>query len=139
MISLIAIAEAGPQYSPALPWSGHPYQPHLSSSSVLSSWNRPAYSQSYGPPSYGSPSYGNHWQGAHAAYGAPAAYGAHAGYGNGWAAPLAGHHNGLAHQAVPGAARYTAITPGAIHEAPLPGHVLSQTALNIAAPAGTLY
>lgn len=56
------------------------------------------------------------------------------GHGAGLAvgAGLVGHGHGHA-------AKYTAITPGAVHEAPLPGHLLSRTSLNVAAPAGTAF
>lgn len=33
---------------------------------------------------------------------------------------------------IPGEAKYTAVNRGAVHEAPLPGHALSQTSLNLA-------
>ena len=38
----------------------------------------------------------------------------------------------IAYSAIPGEAKYTAINRGALHEAPLPGHALSQTSLNLA-------
>lgn len=38
---------------------------------------------------------------------------------------------------IPGEAKYTAVNRGAIHEAPLPGHALSQTSLNVAPAPGT--
>lgn len=63
-------------------------------------------------------------------YAAPAIYAAHA--------PLAYAH------AVPApvvitkaAAQYTAATRGAVHTAPLPGHAVSQTSLNVAPAPGT--
>lgn len=40
--------------------------------------------------------------------------------------------------AIPGEARYTAINRGALHDAPLPGHALSQTSLNLQPAPGTL-
>lgn len=48
------------------------------------------------------------------------------------AAPLA------AAAIIPGEARYTALNRGALHDAPLPGHALSQTSLNLAPAPGTL-
>ncbi|XP_063709281.1 adult cuticle protein 1-like [Culicoides brevitarsis] len=41
----------------------------------------------------------------------------------------------IAHIEVEGEAKYTAINRGAVHEAPLPGHKLSQTSLNLAPAA----
>ncbi|XP_063697554.1 uncharacterized protein LOC134828504 [Culicoides brevitarsis] len=49
------------------------------------------------------------------------------------AAPIAP----IAYTALPGEAKYTALNRGALHEAPLPGHSLSQTSLNLA-PAANL-
>ncbi|KXJ83804.1 hypothetical protein RP20_CCG001389 [Aedes albopictus] len=37
----------------------------------------------------------------------------------------------------PGGARYTAVNPGAVHDAPLPGHTVSQQSLNTAPAPGT--
>lgn len=39
--------------------------------------------------------------------------------------------------AIPGEAKYTALNRGALHEAPLPGHALSQTSLNLEPAPGT--
>lgn len=57
-------------------------------------------------------------------------------------------HNLLAHNVVaaphaaiavaPLGAGYTAATRGAVHTAPLPGHAVSQTSLNLAPAPGTL-
>nr|XP_019551257.2 adult cuticle protein 1-like [Aedes albopictus] len=44
------------------------------------------------------------------------------------AAPVVPHHGG---------ATYVAANPGAVHKAPLPGHVVNQKSLNLAPAAGT--
>jgi hypothetical protein len=116
-------------YGPAAPWAGPwgagPWGPHAA-------WAGPA-----GHPAittYSSYAPGAHWAG-HAAIPAAihvaAPHAAHWG-GPHWAGPAHAHAVVPAH-----AATYTAKTRGAVHTAPLPGHVLSQTSLNLAAPAGT--
>jgi Cuticle protein len=64
----------------------------------------------------------------HAAHGAP--------WAGAWAGPWAGPAH--AHAVAPAhGATYTAKTRGAVHTAPLAGHVLSQTSVNVAPAPGT--
>lgn len=44
-------------------------------------------------------------------------------------------HQTVGYTEIPGEAKYLAINRGALHEAPLPGHKLSQTMLNLAPAA----
>jgi hypothetical protein len=83
-------------------------------------------------------SHSGHWAAPAVHWAAPVA----TSYANQWSAPAHSHVHTYAHahshDVVPDhGATYTAKTLGAIHTAPLPGHVLSQTSLNLAAPAGT--
>lgn len=71
---------------------------------------------------------------------APIAY-AHHGYPAHVAAPALYSHYHAAPAVVPVAkvaASYTAATRGAVHTAPLEGHAISQTSLNLAPAPGTL-
>ena len=52
-------------------------------------------------------------------------------------APLAYNYASPIVAIAPAEATYTAATRGAIHTAPLPGHVLSQTSLNVQPADGT--
>lgn len=53
------------------------------------------------------------------------------------AAPLAYSAPLATIAAIPGEARYTAINRGSFHDAPLPGHALSQSSINLAPAPGT--
>lgn len=57
-------------------------------------------------------------------------------------APVVVDHSHLIHahvpHVVPGPATYQAITRGAVHTAPLEGHSVSQTSLNLEPAPGTL-
>jgi Cuticle protein len=80
----------------------------------------------YYQPAY---SYANQWS-------APSVYA----YDHGHAYAAHDHGHAYAHAVAPVAhhgATYTAKTRGAVHTAPLPGHVLSQTSLNVAPAPGT--
>ena len=73
----------------------------------------------------------------HAAVHAPAVS-----YAHHVAAPVYHHdhhyeHAPLAHHVAAHGATYTAATRGAVHTAPLPGHIASQTSFNVQAAPGT--
>jgi hypothetical protein len=54
-----------------------------------------------------------------------------------WAAPAIKTWVSPVVHAIPAAASYTAANRGSVHTAPLPGHAISQTSLNLAPAPGT--
>ncbi|XP_065083683.1 adult cuticle protein 1-like [Ochlerotatus camptorhynchus] len=135
MVAFAVVAQAS--YAP-LVYSAAPWAYSLPHTTVVQSNSAPklvAAPWSYAPAAaYGAPA----TYGAPLAYAAPAAYGSPLAYG---AQYYTYAHAPLAYSApavlLQKEARYLAANRGAVHEAPLPGHEISQQQLNLEPAAGT--
>lgn len=132
---LVATTHAGVVSLPHSAWAASPWAdswgwnptPGISQHSSIPAahWSAPAVVAVHATPSWAQHSAhwapSEHWE-------APSAH---------WAAPHAAHWAAPVAAIIPHGATYKAATRGAVHEAPLPGHSVSQTSLNVAPAPGT--